>query len=226
MKSRKLMLFLLPALLTGCGGSGDIQSEEVDKAFYEDAFNAKKLLLERNLKITVNTSYTDGGVNKTSYTIEEFDSGKVRLTRPGENDKPENNYLNTSYNAANDTLGLDWYINMSANGVSIGYSVDHQDITNPNFNSIVLNYLSLIMDIPYSEFTFKDSYYEAQNISRSYFGDTITISSFKVYFSKEFTSKITFEGIVNEDGEVYVYKSTITFSDFNKVHVELPSVSK
>ena len=82
------------------------------------------------------------------------------------------------------------------------------------------------MDIPYSEFTFKDSYYEAQNISRSYFGDIITISSFKVYFSKEFTSKITFEGVVDEDGEKHVYKSTMTFSDFDKVHVELPNVSK
>ena len=222
---RKFLLFLVPALLTGCGGSGEvIKTEEVDKEAYDDFFNAKKLLLERNFQIDINSTYVTAGQSMVSIMSEEFDSGKVRLMHIEDNE-PSYNFMDASYNQETDTLSYDWYVRRSnENHEFLGYFIHHEDVVAPDYNEIAYSYFSLIMDIPFESFSLVGDYYEAKDLTRGAHGEVISISSFKVYFSTTFTSKIIMDGTLEEGGDTYEFNTTLKFTNFGNVHVELPNI--
>ena len=232
-----IVIFASILLLAGCGfnentrenqqsssDAGDVTA--VDKAFYDDVFNAKKLVLERNLQINIETDYSTDGQYMSTYLVEEFDKGKIRMTHPGINNEPAYNFMDASYNAETDTLIYDWYVRkVDENEQFLGYRIYHQEEENPNFDNITYSFFSLITDIPFESFSLKNDYYEATNIEKTSAYETLAISSFKVYFTSTFVEKIVMDGNLNEDGQDYQFHSTFSFSNIGKVRVELPTIN-
>lgn len=191
-----------------------------DQKVYEDSFNAKKLLLKRNLKWEVTSKYVRGGTEAFSKYDIGFDSGKAKLSVASNNETFEI-YAKHNYNDSSDNFSVDWYTQAYHEEEFMGYyKTQINDLT---ANAVLFQCYSLVIDVPFEDLVQKDGHYEANNISREYSESSITISSYKVYIGKTFVSKVHFEGKVVVEGEEAPMSSDYVFSEFGQVHVELPT---
>ena len=191
-----------------------------DQKVYEDSFDAKKLLLKRNLKWTASNEYEDEGVKGTSINELEFDVGKVKYIHT-QGDAVTTLFASHTYDESTDKFGIDWYTPNYSEEELIGYEKHYFD--DLSANEVVFAYYGLIIDVPFIDLVQKDGHYEAENISREYYGEVITIPTYKVYIGKTFVSKVYFEGTIVDGEKEYPISAVYTFSNFNEVHVELPT---
>jgi hypothetical protein len=206
--------------LFGLHNEAKPKDKSEDQKVYEDSFNAKKLLLERNLKWEATSKYVRNGEESVSKYDIGFDSGKAKLS-VSYDEETFDIYAKHIYNESSDNFSVDWYTRAYHEEEFMGYyKTQMNDLT---ANNVAFQCYSLIIDVPFEDLVQKDGYYEVQNISRDYSGDIITISSYKVYIGKTFVSKVHFEGKVVIQGEESPMSTDYVFSDFGQVHVELPT---
>lgn len=220
-------LFVLVSCNTSKGGNKGGTNKEITKEVYEEYTDPKKLLLERNLCITITSNYTSTAMTGRSIRTVNLDQGKLEMSIEQTNDAhPDHipNYGLFSYDESSDTLSFDWYVTSYINSEFDHYTVHHQDNTPANFSYYVREYLGLIFDVAYDELTYESGVYVAHHLTKHASEVDIDIERYEISFSDSFVSKIKLTGTFIEDDISFTYIQDITFSKFNSVSVILPTI--
>ncbi len=220
-------LFVLVSCNTPKGGNKGNTNKEITKEVYEEYTDPKKLLLKRNLCITITSDYTSSLKQGRSIRTVNLDQGKLEMSIEQTNDAhPDHvpNYGLFGYDESSDTLSFDWYVTSYTDSEFDHYNIHHQDNTPANFSYYVTEYLGLIFDVTYDELTYESGVYVAHHLTKHASEVDIDIDRYEIFFSDSFVSKIKLTGTFIEDDVSFTYIQDITFSKFNSVSVTLPSI--
>lgn len=220
-------LFVLVSCNTPKGGNKGGTNKEITKEVYEDYINPKKLLLERNLSITITSDYTSSSKTGRSIRTVNLNQGKLEMSIEQTGDEESDdipNYGVFSYDESSDTLSLDWYVKRYNESGFDRYIVQHIDETPANFSYYVGDYLGLIFDVTYDELTYESGVYVAHHMTKHASEVDIDVDRYEISFSDSFVSKIKLAGSFTETSVSYTYIQEITFSKFNSVSVTLPTI--
>lgn len=220
-------LFVLVSCNTSKRDNKGGTNKEITKEVYEEYTDPKKLLLERNLSLTITSEYTSTIRTGRSIRTVNIDQGKLEMSIEQTGDKESDhlpNYGLFSYDESSDTLSLDWYTKRYNGSEFDCYIVRHIDNTPANFSYYVGDYLGLIFDVTYDELTYESGTYVAHHLTKHATEIDIDVDRYEISFSDSFVSKIKLTGSFVEGGVSFTYIQDITFSKFNSVSVTPPTI--